>query len=1635
MVTTSFNRGRPPKGAIQKKIRFPPKVTHILRIFTALSFLICQVFVNGQGITHNQVTKAPKATENKPVKSSKAKIDKQLSRKKAKSGDLSQDHTSIPSTLSTITPQPTDKSTNDSNDEICGFKPIVAVISHAQNSTDDIFWTTWRRGAEAATSESAHLKWIPVGYDAKAAVETLEEACKSSDAVVITVPYANGTKEYSIMDQAINRCISSGKPLFTTNTDTYHNEKVYAYVGSSNYHMGTQCAKSILFPDDPDVITNRKEAPEISTIPNSTVNYRVYWDASDMKNEGISQRLQGLEKVFSDYNINLEIFLPTGNADCPCATKYPAGVSVEEGVGLRVDIKGSTYQYPPRYGMDACSQHDRQLEPDCNSASPPDFCEKGWCYVDSDNCDAERFQPESIGNYNWTDFRGKELEYSYETCGSNNSYLNWFDGSAGSDDNIEEGLSANNTITIVLSSNWAGKFVPNVFICGDEAFQMRGISQYGQSPFLQGLSAVSAATVAAVSLEKDIPWEANKGNAGATSSSEMHSVHMINPKMTDPLSRYGRAVVNILTLFEVNRGVTWDVWHDAEFESDWIMQFPPLEYIGSPSANLPVPETCKDVTNCDNDFRLFECSNEQPCARKKFCRNSFVHGDNFNDTDVPVYREFLTGELKCKDVDTEEYFEAGLCREVASTRTSEESEAKNLCVGHSFELYDRMYNHIIQAEHFVDITSLDSFDLIGTNTQRKFLKDGMQFAAMVRNALTYLASTGREITIKCHFGSIPGIEISEMFDKGSVQVNNNEQTEHILKEITKGLDQYPDQKLTVWVGTYRYNLSNWNHGKIIAIDGKKLITGGTNYYSQHYLQEDPVHDVSMQISGGPAITAHKFAEALWRTSCEWWGLAPSHIDTTWREPDGTIRGMTQITSELPDGGIIGLDFCPPAYSNAVADGILEEPTQANRWEKTGISVIPAARLGNLGGSIEKGSHTSDLAMIALMEEAQTSIKFSQQDMLPVILESAALWSVGHGGDHLNSGVTRTAFEDNWRIIGGVAKAMSRNVDAYMMVSAPCAWGADDPHYMQSQFQYNCNHDKTISDTKTTEKGVGFDFWHSVYTNGTGFWGAITSATDYVSGIDIGYDRWPVAKDIYKERAHIKNGETRASHFMDGNRRLQGESKNELELLSYGYGWSIENIADWIFAYYMIVQEARPTNDDGSLMNADEIVDHICAYAHIGHLRLTAEEKTYKRGEDPGGQIGNHAKILMVDDQAFYMGSDNAYGSGLAEFGLITDDAEKTGEFNQQYWKPKWEQVLGTSADGDSLVSGSSTLDGVCQWKKRLEDRPAPWNNLQESMCRTFTAGYPCNNNKCNWERSWFPRSADWETEYCTISSKENGEGCLEDYECQTGRCSSDLECGDLLQDGNGCMRHNDCANGWCGWNFACGGSALKDGQKCVSSDGCESQFCDLSFTCAAKYRDGVTCVTDADCLSDHCTNTFTCGWLDDRALCVTDSDCKTDHCNSFFACGHVENGGTCLFDNDCASEHCDWSFTCENKLQRGETCTLSENCESGLCNSMFTCGKNQDKDSCIFNGDCVSDYCNIALGHFVCGKHDNGVSCLRDSNCQSNRCSRDPNSWFPFFYICQELGNPGAKCGRNSDCRSLYCDSRWRGWSRVHECR
>lgn len=270
-------------------------------------------------------------------------------------------------------------------------------------------------------------------------------------------------------------------------------------------------------------------------------------------------------------------------------------------------------------------------------------------------------------------------------------------------------------------------------------------------------------------------------------------------------SPIGQKVINTLLEEEFPRGTLWDMHGDVEVREDaigpWLMQHPPKPHFGQSGTNLNVAAQCTDGDNCNVDFGSFGCETDEDCAAHE-------------------------------RTESQQLYAPGLCKAVHSTVTKPGGIPERLCVSHSYSHYENVYNTMIQAKEFIDVTSLDSSDGIGYGGAPN------KYTAAMRNALTYLSHTGNPVIVKFHFGAITAAA---------------EDTKVIIDEFTRDMNK--ESEMQVFAGTTRTSTDSWNHGKIVAVDGKALLQGGSNYYPYDYLMEHPVHDISMKTTGSNAITA------------------------------------------------------------------------------------------------------------------------------------------------------------------------------------------------------------------------------------------------------------------------------------------------------------------------------------------------------------------------------------------------------------------------------------------------------------------------------------------------------------------------------------------------------------------------------------------------------------------------------------------------------------------------------------------------------------------------------------------------------------------------------------------------------------
>ena len=85
------------------------------------------------------------------------------------------------------------------------------------------------------------------------------------------------------------------------------------------------------------------------------------------------------------------------------------------------------------------------------------------------------------------------------------------------------------------------------------------------------------------------------------------------------------------------------------------------------------------------------------------------------------------------------------------------------------------------------------------------------------------------------------------------------------------------------------------------------------------------------------------------------------------------------------------------------------------------------------------------------------------------------------------------------------------------------------------------------------------------------------------------------------------------------------------------------------------------------VSEDRAKEIACNSLQLASIRI--EEGVDEWGT--GDKVGNHSKVISVDDAAFYVGSKNLYPTTLQDFGFIVEDAEAAAAFTRDYKDRSW----------------------------------------------------------------------------------------------------------------------------------------------------------------------------------------------------------------------------------------------------------------------------------------------------------------------------------------------------------------------------
>ena len=257
-------------------------------------------------------------------------------------------------------------------------------------------------------------------------------------------------------------------------------------------------------------------------------------------------------------------------------------------------------------------------------------------------------------------------------------------------------------------------------------------------------------------------------------------------------------------------------------------------------------------------------------------------------------------------------------------------KGRRVCLGQSDALIDRFYDLVASARAAVDITVLQP-------------PPDYRFLAALRSALVTLARSHRFVTVRILVGEYPPDEVD---------------AKKLLEELVRDAASIRGGRLAIYAGAMRScggdpscGTFSWNHSKIVAVDGMRALVGGHNMWTLDYLLDDPVHDLSMQVEGGAARDAHRFADALWTFVC------------TPHDGHATVSAFAFRSNRGPIG---------PGCLDRIA---LPEVTST---PKNGLPILSVGRLA--AGITKDFANQDDLARDLVFGAARQSIYVAQQDI-------------------------------------------------------------------------------------------------------------------------------------------------------------------------------------------------------------------------------------------------------------------------------------------------------------------------------------------------------------------------------------------------------------------------------------------------------------------------------------------------------------------------------------------------------------------------------------------------------------------------------------------------------------------------------
>lgn len=425
----------------------------------------------------------------------------------------------------------------------------------------------------------------------------------------------------------------------------------------------------------------------------------------------------------------------------------------------------------------------------------------------------------------------------------------------------------------------------------------------------------------------------------------------------------------------------------------------------------------------------------------------------------------------------------------------------------------------------------------------------------------------------------------------------------------------------------------WNHSKIIAVDGCEVLAGGHNLNMDLFRSYPPVHDLSCVVHGAAAYGSQLFLDRMWDCGTDL--LSKEYLDTaslSWkngdqdssrpanplREPAATAY-MQQRQAALIELHRSGVQPAPPESPAA-------PPAAGPR------DVRPDIRSDDLQTLSELSIEVFPLRVVYTHYD-----RFEEYQLASRMLSVGKYWT----------GPKESDYQKGSEVMKETLIKQAREKICMSQMDLVSAWKKNWSDHMVCKWIIEAllANPRLTVDVVVSPLDAGAGAEGDQYSFGSGAIRTFELIKYYMTH-DAATDA-PLDDSDGRRAGALKRICVAPFYFTD-----QVPVSSTGEGLTYKWpGLSAEG--------YTATLKQPPLSEKPPREGV------------IGSAAMSLVKASGSVFKKVPSAPGNHSKLMIVDDQAYVIGSDNLYPGSLSEFNYLVEGPDAVNALIENYWKPLW----------------------------------------------------------------------------------------------------------------------------------------------------------------------------------------------------------------------------------------------------------------------------------------------------------------------------------------------------------------------------